>query len=129
MVGIENVQIDQLSTSEVSVNVDVILNNGNDFALDLASADLQVLVDDIEVAKLFQTYDTSMPAQSDFPMPLYIKIDLGKLNKNNPIAAVTRGLKIVSERKLEVHLMGTIAVGKGSAKIQVPVDQIQTISF
>lgn len=129
LISIENVIIDELSTSTVSMNVDAILNNENSFALDLASAELQILVDDIEVAKIFQTFDTSMPGRSEFPMPLYIKMDLKQLAKDNPIAAVTQGLKIMSERQLNVQLLGTIRVGKGSAKIEVPIDQVQLVSF
>lgn len=126
---IEDVEIVELSKSKVALNVNLVLMNDNAFALDLASADLQFLVDSIEVAAISQTYDTSMPAESEFDMPMYIEMNLDRLYNDNPIVAITKGLKIMQERQLNVQLLGTMYVGKGKAKIKVPINQDELISF
>ena len=53
----------------------MVLKNPNGFELDLDNADLTVYVDDIELAKINQTYETSMPSQGEFNMPININMD------------------------------------------------------
>jgi len=62
-------------------------------------------------------------------MPINIKMDLDKLYRKNPVAALGKGLQIMSDRKLEVHFKGTINIGKGVAKISVPIDQKEMVEF
>lgn len=126
---IEDVDIIEMSKSKLELNAFMVLKNPNGFALDLAKADLTVFVDDIELAKINQVYDTSMPANDNFKMPINIKMDLQKLYKANPIAALGKGLQIMSDRELNVQFKGSIKVGKGAAKISVPVDQIELVKF
>jgi len=126
---IEDVDIIEMSKSKLELNAFMILKNENAFALDLAKADLTVYVDEIELAKIDQAFDTEMPAKSDFRMPINIKMDLDKLYKANPIAALGKGMQIMSDRKLEVQFKGSINIGKGVAKISVPIDQKEMVEF
>ncbi len=126
---IEDVDIIEISRKKLRLNAFLVLNNPNSFALDLAQADLKALVDDIVLAKIDQTYDTKMPANSEFKMPITIDMDLEKLYQDNPLAALGKGLQIMSDKKLNVHFIGTIKVGKGSVKISVPIDQVEVVNF
>lgn len=126
---IEDVDIIEMSKSKLDLNAFMVVNNPNAFALDLAKAELTVYVDDIELAKINQAFDTSMPANDNFKMPINIKMDLQKLYEANPIAALGKGLQIMSDRKLNVQFKGSIKVGKGAVKISVPVDQIELVKF
>lgn len=126
---IEDVNIIEMSKSRLELNASMILNNPNGFALDLAKANIKAYVDDIELATIDQTFDTSMPANENFKMPINIKMDLDKLYKANPIAAIGKGIQIMSDKKLMVKFKGTIDVGKGVAKISVPIDQEEMVSF
>lgn len=126
---IEDVEVLTMNKSKVEINASMILNNPNSFALDLDKADLTALIDDVEIADIDQTYETSMPAQSEFKMPVYINMDLDKLYNDNPLQALAKGLEIMSDRKLDVKFQGTIKVGKGVAKVSVDVDQLETVEF
>ena len=126
---IEGVELVQVSTKQLEVNAFMVLKNPNRFALDLEKADLKAIVDDIEIASILQTYETEMPANSEFRMPVNIDMDLEKLYRDNPLDAVSKGLKILNDRSLPVHFVGDIAVGKGSAKVTVPVDQTELVKF
>ena len=119
----------QISTKQVEINAFMVLKNSNVFPLDLEKADLKAIVDDIEIATVQQTYETSMPANSEFRMPVNIDMDLEKLYKENPLNAVSKGIKIMNDRSLSVHFVGDIAIGKGSAKITVPVNQTELVKF
>lgn len=126
---IEDVEIITMNKDKVELNANMVINNPNGFALDLDKADLVAMVDEIELADINQTYETSMPAKGEFKMPIYINLDLNKLYNDNPLAALGKGIQILSDRKLEVQFKGTINVGKGMAKVSVPVDQVELVEF
>ena len=126
---VEDVDVVHMSKDKLELNAYMILNNPNGFALDLDRADLVAYVDDIELAKIEQTYETSMPEEGEFKMPININMDLKKLYGENPIAAIGKGIQIMSDRKLVVQFKGTIHVGKGVAKVLVPIDQMEEVEF
>ena len=126
---VDDVEVLTISKSKIEINANMILNNPNGFALDLEKADLKAFLDDVEIANIDQTYETSMPANSEFEMPVYINMDLDKLYNDNPIKAVAKGLEIMSDRTIEVKFQGTIKAGKGMAKVAVNINQLETVSF
>jgi len=126
---IEDVDIIEMSKSKLELNASMILKNPNGFSLDLSKTNMKVYVDEVELATIDQTFDTSMPANENFKMPINIKMDLDKLYRENPIAAIGKGIQIMSDKKIKVTFKGTIDVGKGMAKISVPIDQEEEVSF
>lgn len=126
---VEDVDVVEMSKSRLELNAFMVLRNANPFALDLAKANMKAYVDDIELATIDQTFDTSMPANDLFKMPISIKMDLERLYKENPIAAIGKGLQIMSDKKLNVRFKGSIDIGKGMAKITVPIDQEEMVAF
>lgn len=129
VVKVDDVKLKNLSKDAVDVDANMVLHNPNSFALDLASADIKAYVDDVEIATISQTFDTEMPAKSDFDMPLNIKMDLKRLYDSNPIAALGKGLQIMSDRQLDVRFKGSIRAGHGRMKVEIPVDQVELVKF
>lgn len=127
--GVDNVNIIKMDSKLVDMKADMIIHNPNPFALDLESAKLTASVDDIQIATIDQTYETSMPANSNFEMPVRITMDIEKLYADNPMKALSKGLEIIADRKLEVKFQGTINAGKGIAKVNVSVDQMEIVDF
>jgi len=126
---IEKVDIEKLTSKQVIGTADMVLKNPNGFALDLAATDLVALSEGIQLATIKQTYDTQMPANSEFKMPIRLEIDLQKLYEDDPLGALGKGMQIYSKRELELNFVGTIQVGKGSAKLSVPIDQTELVKF
>lgn len=126
---IEKVDIEELTASRVVGTAEMVLKNPNPFALDLAAADLVAIADGVQLATIKQTYDTEMPANAEFKMPIRLEMDLQKLYENDPLGAISKGIQIVSKRELELNFKGTINVGKGSAKVAVPIDQVELVKF
>lgn len=73
---IEDVDILEMNTDKIDMEAKMIIHNPNNVALDLASADLNVILDDITIGNIKQQYDLVMPAKSDFEMPVNISLDL-----------------------------------------------------
>lgn len=127
--SVTNVDVVNMSTDLVDINAEMVFHNPNSFSLDLANTDMIAYVDDIELAVIKQNYEATMPANTDFNMPVNIKLDLKKLYKNDPISALSKGYKIMAEKKLNIKFVGSISVGKGVAKVSVPIDQVETVNF
>ena len=126
---IEDVDIKEISRERIDMNANIVIHNPNAVALDLASADLDVLLDNIVIANIKQTFDAIMPAKAEFKLPVNITMDLAKLYKENPLAALSKGLKIMSDKKLEVVFKGNIKAGKGIIKLTVDVNQVELVQF
>ena len=126
---IEDVDIKEMSRERIDMDAFLVISNPNSVALDLASADLDVLMDNTVIANIKQTLDATMPAKAEFRMPVKITMDLAKLYEENPLAALGKGLQIMSAKKLEVQFKGNIKAGKGVAKLTVDVDQMEIVKF
>ena len=92
-------------------------------------ADITVFADEVELARINQTYETSMPGSGEFNMPININMDLDKLYRDNPLQAISKGIQIMSDKKITLDFKGTIMVGKGFAKVSVPIDQQEEVKF
>tara|TARA_Y100000385_G_C12918057_1_gene561295 strand:- start:533 stop:919 length:387 start_codon:yes stop_codon:yes gene_type:complete len=100
--GVENVVLEEMSTKNLVVKAEMIINNPNPFALDLEEADMYAIVEGIELARINQTFGTEMPANQNFRMPVSIDMDLTKLYADDPLGAISKGLKIMNEKRLDV---------------------------
>lgn len=129
LVDVKNVKVLDMNKDKVDITADMIFNNPNAFALDLAKANIVASIDSVEVSTITQEYDAIMPANADFPMPVRITMDLKKLYQQDGLMAISKGLKIMSQRKLDVHFKGTIKVGKGGVKVSAPIDKVETVNF
>lgn len=126
---IEDVDLVEMTKSKLELNAFMVLKNPNGFALDLDMADITVFAGDIELAKINQTYETTMPEKGEFNMPININMDLDKLYRENPLQALGKGMEIMSNKKITLDFKGTIMVGKGFAKVSVPIDQQEEVKF
>ena len=100
--GVENVVLEEMSTKNLVVKAEMIINNPNPFALDLEEADMYAIVEGRELARINQTFGTEMPANQNFRMPVSIDMDLTKLYADDPLGAISKGLKIMNEKRLDV---------------------------
>lgn len=126
---IVDVDLVEMTKSKLELNAFMVLKNPNGFALDLEAADITVFADEIELAKINQTYETSMPEKGEFNMPVNINLDLDRLYRENPIEALGKGIQIMSDKKINLKFKGSIMVGKGFAKVSVPIDQTEEVKF
>ena len=127
--GLDNVKLEEVSTQNLIVTADMVINNPNAFALDLAEAELSAIVEEIQIAKISQIINTQMPAKKDFRLPVRINMDLSQLYKEDPLGAISKGLKIMSDKQIQVLFQGEIKAGKGKALFSVPIDQLEMVNF
>ena len=129
VIGFDSIELVNLSTNNFKVNGDIIFYNHNPFSLDLDKAEIDIQVDGISLGSVIQNYNTSMPSSSEFNMPVTIDLNLEKLYQNDATSAITRGLKIVRSKELEIFMDGYITVGRGSLEIRVPIEKTEKLAF
>ncbi len=77
---IENVQFKGATLQgDITLTANAILNNPNDFGVEIKRIQSKVFIDDKEVSNLRQEVSTQMPANSDFSLPLEIDIPAKKV--------------------------------------------------
>ncbi|MEL6124041.1 MAG: hypothetical protein AAFR14_09985 [Bacteroidota bacterium] len=126
---IEQVDVVDMSPSRLEVNAVMVFQNDNPFALQVSGTDMIASVDSIPIATIRQAYDTEMQPKAEFDMPVHIVMDLQELYADDPLGAISKGLKILSDRRLDVRFEGSLKVGKGAAKISVPYNQVEVVKF
>jgi len=128
---IQNVKIESFSQTKVSATADMVLRNDNAVTLDLSAADLVAIVDGIEVATIKQNYDMTMQANAESNMPMSLDIDLQKIydSMGDTMEKMNMAMQLYSKRELLIQFKGTIKVGRGSAKLSVPIDKEELVKF
>ncbi|MCP3930222.1 MAG: hypothetical protein GY705_14105 [Bacteroidetes bacterium] len=77
---IENVQFKGATLQgDITLTANAILNNPNDFGVEIKRIQSKVFIDDKEVSNLRQEVSTQMTANSDFSLPLEIDIPAKKV--------------------------------------------------
>ncbi len=126
---IRNIDVLKVTQDEMELTADLIVHNSNPIGLDLASAQLQILIDDIELGTMQQNLDVKMPPNADFSLPIQLKLDLTRLYKGDLLGAIGKGLQMFSKRSIRLRFLGDIKAGKAKVKFKVPVDQTKEIKF
>lgn len=129
LISIENIDVKEMNTERIIADATLILDNPNSFALDLENLDISAVAEEIELAHIIQSLESTMPANAEFKLPVSFKMDLKKLYGDNPMLALSKGLEIMAKKSLEVQFKGSIRAGKGSVKVKIPIDQVEEVKF
>ncbi len=96
---------------------DAVLNNPNSLGATITGLDLEMFVDGKKVSDIDQNLSASMPANSDFTLPLEFAV---------PLKDVFQDIKpslggIFKKREVNYEIMGDIKIGLGGVDIKVPM--------
>jgi len=129
LLGIQNVEVLDANKEKISLDAELVFNNPNGFSIDIDNAELMAYLDDVEVASFSQKVNATMKAKEEFHMPFHIDIDMNKIYKMDPMFALTKGLKILRDKKVKIRYVGTIYCGHKSLKIPIEVDREEWVNF
>lgn len=119
----ENMRLEKMGFSTSRLLVDLIYYNPNNFGLQLNNTDLDIFINGKLLGHSSQDFQVSIPKRKEFTLPMAIDIDMKNLLSNGFIA--------LSNKEVNVRLLGKIKVGKGGIFKSFPVDYTtkQTFSF
>ena len=119
----ENMRLENLGFSSSRLLVDLIYYNPNNFGMQLNNTDLDIYINDKLLGHSSQDLQVSIPRRKEFTLPMIVDIDMKNLLKN--------GLTALTNKEVNVRLIGKIKVGKGGIYKSFPVDYTskQVFSF
>lgn len=115
-----NVRITDFANKMITLEADAILHNPNLVSVNLVATDVILSVEGTEVGRAVQTSESvSIPAMSDFTVPLTTEFPLKKIGKGGILGTA---LSVLTKKKVEVHYEGTVTVRVMDIDIPIPVD-------
>ena len=115
-----NVRVTDFANKMITLEADAILHNPNIVSVNLVATDVILSVEGAEVGRAVQTTESvSIPAMSDFTVPLTTEFPLNKLGKGGILGTA---LSVLTKKKVEVHYEGTVTVRVMEIDIPIPVD-------
>jgi len=114
---LQNVKFDSFGLSPLSItlNADAIFHNPNSLGAKITEMDFDVYINNKKSTHIRQDLQSTMPAKSDFALPIKYKI---------PLKEVFKGIKlqeIMKMRSLKYKMDGHLKIGLGSVEVKVPV--------
>lgn len=116
---IKNVKVEL--AQEPIIRADAIIHNPNRMGGKLRKADIVVKVDGKPAATLQQNFNQRIPAQSDFTLPLEVRISLQDIGLLNTVLSVLGG------KKIDIEYTGNIWITYNGVRIKLPVQHREEV--
>ncbi len=114
---IENVKFNSFSIIKpysVTFNADAIYYNSNRVGADITELDIDVYVNDQKVTHITQDIRAKIPGQSEFTLPLNLKVPLEEVLKDFKLK------DILNQKMVKYEMKGFLKMGIGDAMVKVP---------
>lgn len=116
---IKNVQVEL--AQEPLLRAEAIIHNPNKMSVKLRRADIAVQVDGKPAATIQQEFNMKIPAQSDFSLPLEVKVNFREMGFLDTVLSVLGG------KKFEVSYTGTLWLSYNGVRIKLPVNHREEV--
>ena len=111
------------ASSEPMLRANAIFYNPNDMRGRLKKIDVEIFVNGKKAASVNQTLKTSIPAASEFTVPLEVKLAIKELGVMDTIFGMIGG------KKFDIHYKGSLGLTYRGFPIKVPVDYHDDVRF
>ena len=122
---ITNVRLLDREDHFVNMEADAVLYNPNNASGKVKSIDLEVYFQERRIALVSELADAKVSANSEFEVPLRMKLDMDKIQENwlETLAG------IFNKRSLDLHFKGKIKLKIHGVSRNIPVDYIHTLEI
>jgi LEA14-like dessication related protein len=111
------------ASSEPMLKANAIFYNPNDMRGKLKKIDVEIFVNGKKAATVDQSLKTSIPAQSEFTVPLEVKLAVKELGLMDTIFGMIGG------KTFKIHYKGSLKLSYRGIPINVPVDYKDDVKF
>lgn len=117
--SIANPKVVKFNMREVQVTADIVMNNPNNFSLDMSEMEVDVYVNDVHVGKSTQTDLSKIPADSNFNVPMKFDFSPKKVFNIGSLGGI---LGALNDKKMKVKYKGFITLKALDSDWKVPFD-------
>jgi LEA14-like dessication related protein len=121
--NVSGFEISKIGLTSSTVNMNIVYYNPNHFSMQLKQTDLDIFIDSNYVGHTTQQTQVTIPAQSEFNIPLSVDVDMNNLFSN--------ALTAILVKSIQIKVSGNIRAGKAHIYKNFPVkyEGIQPFSF
>lgn len=123
----ERLRVTNFTKDNITVTGDVICHNPNSVEVRLAGADFKVQANGKHVSDVHQTIGSTIPADSDFKVPIKVSFSPKKIFKLKDLLGVA--FTSLKSKALHMRYDGVVHVGLLGEDIEIPVEYEDDISF
>lgn len=111
------------ASSEPMLKANAVFYNPNDMRGKLKKIDVEIFVNGKKAATVDQDMKTSIPAESEFTVPLEVKLAIKELGLMDTLFGMIGG------KKFKIHYKGSLKLSYRGLPINVPVDYEDEVRF
>ena len=122
---LENIVVELESLSSANLHADAVLFNPNKNTVTIREANIDIMLGDQTIAILDKEYNIKAEGNTEFMVPLDVKIKLKDLN----ISAIGAALGLIGDGGQEIRFLGKIKVKAYGVPFSVKVDHKDKIDI
>jgi len=122
---IEGVKLAGINSTYLNLKAEAVFNNPNTVRGKLKRVELVVMIKQDTVALLSQIESLKIQKESEFRVPLNIKLAMKDLQKG----LLSNALSLLTKKKADLRFAGTIKVSTAGFTRNVPVDYVVHVTF
>ena len=122
---LENIVVELESLSSANLHADAVLFNPNKNTVTIREANIDIMLGDQTIAILDKEYNIKAEGNTEFMVPLDVKIKLKDLN----ISAIGAALGLIGDGGQEIRFLGKIKVKAYGVTFSVKVDHKDKIDI
>lgn len=125
---VENIELIETNSNFITVEANAYFNNPNDVGGTLKSDEINVLVNDIEVANV-SSEDFKVPAKKEFSIPLRVTINTNKILKAKNNNVLESLLKSVLNKSIKIQYKGDIVYKTFGFSYTYAIDETEHVKL
>ena len=120
-----NLKFNSWNNGNITLLADAEFENPNRYSVQLAGTDLNLSLDGKKAAQVQQEMDIKVPAAQSFKVPIKIDISTSDLS---PDLLLGGAMAVLTNKKIPMHLDGSVTLKILKVKVKIPVNHDQQIS-
>ena len=127
-ITVNNIEIENLSSEEVTFKADAIFENKNVIGGQIMTDKIDVFVDNTWIGEI-NAEEFNVPAKDTFAVPLQGHFSTSKLLEQKAGDLLSNVLNIFKSRKLPITFRGDLVFKKGLLKYKYHIDKTNNVRF
>ncbi|RSC93080.1 LEA type 2 family protein [Tenacibaculum singaporense] len=125
---VDDIKLLSASTDTIRVGANAYFENPNDIGGKIATDEIKVLIDEVEVAQV-SSKEFKVPARKEFHIPLKVVIPSKRVFENNKNGILGGVLNSLINQRLKIHFKGDLKYKVLGFSHVYPVDKVENVKI
>ncbi|MEQ3499176.1 LEA type 2 family protein [Tenacibaculum sp. SSH1-16] len=125
---VDDIKLLSVSTDTIRVGANAYFENPNDIGGKIATDEIKVLIDEVEVAQV-SSEEFKVPARKEFHIPLKVVIPSKRVFENNKNGILGGVLNSLINQRLKIHFKGDLKYKVLGFSHVYPIDRVENVKI